>query len=122
MINFEQFVGKKTNFYVIENNKFKITEGVFEVIEDPDDGYRSSLEGVQLLDYKDIVGCFGILAQVEICQDNEDNFLLRDNDGHVWLRFGTDYGDDYYPCFIFSYDPLEVKKKIASNDDEILLI
>lgn len=31
---------------------------------------------------------------------------LRDVDtGHVWLTVGTDYGEDYYPCFTFDYQP-----------------
>ena len=26
-------------------------------------------------------------------------------DGHVWLTFGTEWYDDYYPMFRFEYKP-----------------
>lgn len=29
-----------------------------------------------------------------------------DRSGQVWLRLGTDYSDDYYPCFVFEYNPV----------------
>jgi hypothetical protein len=37
---------------------------------------------------------------------NFNGWVLRDTEtGHVWLTVGTDHGDDYYPCFTFSYEP-----------------
>lgn len=33
-------------------------------------------------------------------------WILRDvQTGHIWLTVGTDFGEDYYPCFTFRYEP-----------------
>lgn len=32
-------------------------------------------------------------------------FEALEDDGHVWLRIGTDNTDDYYPSFVFFYQP-----------------
>tara|TARA_Y100000310_G_C20125841_1_gene553567 strand:- start:51 stop:242 length:192 start_codon:yes stop_codon:yes gene_type:complete len=32
--------------------------------------------------------------------------------GHVWLRFGTDNTDDYYPYFVFRHVPKEQEIEI----------
>jgi len=35
-----------------------------------------------------------------------EGYEFRDiEDGHMWLKIGTDYADEYYPCFVFRYTP-----------------
>lgn len=43
-------------------------------------------------------------------------WVLRDVDtDHEWLTIGTDYGEDYYPCFTFKYSP-DPSKKVNIDD------
>ena len=101
--------GKKFGFYGVDNNCFKLGRKVYEAIENEDDGYRSFLESVE------VVADEGIffdrpLGYVEVkCSGPRnyfDGYLLVDvKDGHVWLRVGTDKCDDYYPYFVFDYQP-----------------
>lgn len=49
------------------------------------------------------------IAKVQIRERDEYNgdggYELVDVDGHVWLAFGTNYADSYYPRFYFEYNP-----------------
>jgi len=114
---------KEFYFYGVFNNMFKIDDLVMEALEDPNDGYRSSMGAVCHYKSKDDVKTQfhkKPLARVELeafngaledlgldsYDDNFDGYVLRDLDtNHIWLVFGTDHADDYYPCFKFWYNP-----------------
>lgn len=97
-------------FFGAHTNCFKIGDLVFEAVEDPDDGYRSMLDEVRLVETP-----FGFFSQpldeIEVVSVEDSVFLgyeLRSTrDGHVWLRVGTDEINSYYPMFIFEYRPRE---------------
>jgi hypothetical protein len=83
---------------------------VFEAIEDEYDGWRSYLDSIVVIESK---GIFfnNPLAKVKI-EDYDDGhnegFKLIDiEDNHVWLEVGTDDYDDWYPYFVFRYQPKE---------------
>ena len=45
-------------------------------------------------------------AHAEEQRRNFTGWVLTDVESdHVWLTVGTDYGEDYYPCFMFDYQP-----------------
>lgn len=98
-------------FFGVDNNRFKIGDVVYEALEDPDDGYRSYLTSVAVRDG----GIFfpNPVATVTIteCSEPEPNndsfagYAIKGEDGHQWLKFGTDTSDNYYPCFVFRYTP-----------------
>ena len=102
-------LGKKFGFYGVDNNCFKLGRKVYEAIEDESDGYRSYLGSIE------VVNLDGIffnkpLGYVEVRDsgqggDFEGYEVVDVQDGHVWLRVGTDYADDYYPVFVFDYQP-----------------
>lgn len=91
----------------------------FLVKEDPQDGYRSSMEGVfHPPDPDDTIFFATPIAQVQAIKGRapeppdayhsgykNDLYHLRDRDGHVWLEWGTDNTDDWYPSFVFDYTP-----------------
>lgn len=108
-VDFKSLVGSKAKFYGVESERFKLGKVVFEVEEDPCDGYRSMLAGVSIVDNATITGGNGLLANVIIATDDDiEGYKLIDADtGHTWLRFGTSDHNDYYPCFLFSYTPYE---------------
>ena len=121
--HFKSLHGLALEFYGANTgeNTFKIDEIVFKVLEDPADGYRSYLGAVDYSDSHDSIFFSSPIARVYIESykltkpneyDNDDDdlreqgYCLKDiNDSHVWLEFGTDYSDDYYPYFIFRYYP-----------------
>ena len=102
-------------------NAFKVDGIVFKVLEDPDDGYRSLLGAIEYGEENNAIFFEMPIAKVrietydELSNDNSfhsertQGYRLIDlDDGHVWLEFGTDNTDDYYPYFVFRHYPKEV--------------
>jgi hypothetical protein len=108
-MNFEYLVGQEFAFYGVDANNFKLSVGVFEAIEDESDGYRSYLGTIELKDPVGLVFPALPIATVRVEDTSTDDYngysLVGVEDGHVWLRVGTDNYADYYPCFTFDYSP-----------------
>ena len=130
MKTFDDLVNSTYWFYGVDSNQFKLNEIVWEAIEDEDDGYRSYLDSVVI---KNSDGIFQRqkLAKVRIKRETEGDCegykLVGVKDGWVWLRFGTDYTEDYYPMFVFEYKPKPPKspesekvKKIRRSRFELI--
>ena len=113
-VDIQSFEGEEFRFFGAVNNTIGLAlqgqgRRAFEVIEDPKDCYRISLDHVKEVPSAG-VGLFArSIARVkllsEACEYNKTWQLVDVKDGHVWLRFGTGYADGYYPCFIFEYTP-----------------
>ncbi len=114
---FEDLIGEDFLFYGVSNYMFKLDDVVYEAVEDPIDGYRSCMEEIRVV--------LGTSAKSEpfyrepitIVQVEKDDgacctgYKLEDVEhDHVWLRFGTNDADDYYPCFYFNYTPMLIPK------------
>jgi hypothetical protein len=112
-MQFEDFVGKTALFYGVDGNAFKLDGQVFEALEDESDGYRSYLDSVELKDPSGLIFFGAALANVTVRSVSETSFegyeIVDVDDGHVWVRLGTDNNDDYYPYFVFSYNPKELR-------------
>ncbi len=110
-LDFESLVGMEGDFYGVDTNCFKLDDVVYEAIEDPDDGYRSYLDCVQICDVAVASKIFFGLPVARVVVENADEgdfegYKLTDlHDGHEWLRFGTDRSDGWYPYFVFEYSP-----------------
>ena len=123
-MKFEDCVGtdKTFKFYGIDVNCFKIDDTVFEVMEDPSDGYRSYFDCVNHVPSWDPIFFKRWICDVSIIRYedvNSEGYKLIDRDGWVWLRFGTDNTDDWYPYFVFEYNPekpLQDYRKLKLND------
>ena len=107
--NFDDLVGKKYKFYGVDNNQFKLDKVAYEAIENPDDGYRSYMDSVIVKDVDKSIFFRQAIAEVYLVDASDGCFagyqLVDVNDSHVWLKFGTDNNDDYYPYFVFEYSP-----------------
>ena len=103
-------------------NAFKVDGIAFKVLEDPNDGYRSHLGAIEYGEESNAIFFQNPIAEVRIetyselshgneyegGEKNEGYRLVDINDGHVWLEFGTDNTDEYYPYFIFRHMPKEI--------------
>ena len=77
---------------------------MWQAVEDECDGYRSCLGCIQVAD-SDTPLFNAPIAKVRV-EDSGDVYKLVDvTDGHVWLTVGTDNAYDYYPSFVFDYEP-----------------
>jgi hypothetical protein len=96
-------VGRVFQFRGAHSNRFALGDTVYEAVEDENDGYRSMMEYLRVT--SDESGFFASqIATVRVETDGDHAWKLVDAaDGHVWLRFGTDSYDAYYPCFVFDY-------------------
>ena len=109
--------GKWYDFYGAVEEQFKINDMIFLVLEDPDDGYRSYLETVEQVETNAIFYSFS-LAKVQVRKserDFQDGYFIVDQDEHVWLEFGTDHSDDWYPFFYFRYRPNKLRKLLKGD-------
>ncbi len=109
----EDLVGEEFDFYGACLNELKLDDIIYEVLEDEDDGMRSSMDVIQIKSDEDSEGIFfdRPIARVYLEEGNNESFegyrLVDVDDGHVWLTFGTDHSDSYYPMFVFIYEPKE---------------
>lgn len=96
-------------FYGVDSTCFKLDKTVYEVVEDPADGYRSMLGTIAEVPKEGKIFFRTAIDQVKLVRDHSEYFdgwkIVSVRDGHVWLTFGTDENDDYYPCFVFEYTP-----------------
>lgn len=108
-MTYDDLVGKEFLFYGVDNQLIKLDDFVIEIMEDPDDGYRSMLG--EVIPRSKHIGLFfrEPVAIVTFCKHDEgesSGYALRDEEyNHLWLEFGTDESDSYYPCFYFNYHP-----------------
>lgn len=113
------------SFYGVDCNQFKLGNIVFEAIEDRDDGYRSYLDSIPIINSSSIFSGLPII-NVYFRESKIDYYYLAgielyDESGHIWLSVGTNHEDSYYPEFVFSYTPRtdiqEYSVEIGNLDD-----
>jgi hypothetical protein len=131
-MDFNSLIGKSVGFCGVDNATFCLQDSVgnrlaFEAVENPDDGLRSMMDEVRVYHlpisgrgsadkiffHRPIV-TVTVERDINLDSSQSDGYRLVDSAGHVWLRFGTDTTDYYYPMFIFDYTPPRV---CASHDD-----
>ena len=94
---------------------FKFDNILWQAVEDDMDGFRSMLDYVlyadnemnkKFINNKNLARV--ILENIDDTDDGGDfaGYVLKDvNDGHIWLRIGTNYTDEWYPCVVFNHIP-----------------
>lgn len=105
--DFKKLVGRAGSLYTCTLlNSFQLGSVIFEVMEDEEDGYRSSMQEVKIVN--DMAPKGELLGQIQVIDMDTtelSGYALKDSDGHVWLEFGTNHSDDYYPYFVFNWTP-----------------
>lgn len=81
---------------------------VYKITEDPDDGYRSMLDDIERVD-REMKNVFPPQEVIGVLESDEELIqLINPDTGQTVLTFGTADADDYYPCFVFDFDPKEM--------------
>jgi hypothetical protein len=109
------------SFESAEVIRFRLDGIVYTAVEDPDDGYRSSMDKIFISDdpMRNVFTPCKVLARMDTeARDyggkNETLELLDTVTGKVVLRVGTDNSDDYYPWFVAEWIPAAM----AANQGE----
>ena len=95
--------------------RFRLDGKVYTVIEDPEDGYRSSMREIVLLKGKKMVNYFSPVAVVghyvnaRGCESCDILELISITSGKVILEIGTDNTGDYYPSFVGNFSPENIR-------------
>lgn len=99
------------SFEYCEMIRFRLDGNIYTGIEDPDDGYRSSLRGLYVSDdaMKNVFPPVRVLAKMkdagEHGQSNDTLQLIDMVTGKIVLEVGTDNTNDYYPWFVGCFFP-----------------
>lgn len=100
--------------------RFRLNGTVYVVIEDPSDGYRSSMREIKVAPKAEMVNVFPPVQVLAIHRDRSrydaaDILALYDvTTAKPVLEVGTDNSDDYYPSFVANFQP----ENMASNAAE----
>jgi len=92
--------------------RFVLDDKIYEAVENPDDGYRSSLEGLQLAEESvNVSNTFDPIKVLAVHRSkgnygNSDDVLelRRISDGVLILEVGTESCDDYYPGCVMNFN------------------
>ncbi len=96
---------------------FTLDGVTYEMVEDPDDGYRSYHRDIHISDcepkYKFPSVKVLCYMMEDTPYDNNNIIVMRDlENGETILEAGTENYDDYYPCCHFEWMP----EKMAVNE------
>ncbi len=112
-VDFEsQEVEIYSSMETVEVCRFRLDGKIYTAIQNPDDGYRSSMKELIVSDSGEMknqfepVPVFCIHRTVANYGNSADILDIFDaQNAKLILAVGTDNTDDYYPCFISSYTP-----------------
>lgn len=85
--------------------RFRLDGTVYSAVEDPDDGYRSSMNELTVDEAADIKNQFPACRVLGRHRTNDVLELIDVATGKVVLEVGTDNTDDYYPSYVASFHP-----------------
>lgn len=91
--------------------RFRLDGIIYTAVEDPSDGYRSSMDKLFKSPNEKMLNTFPATRVLAKKKDNEtyqvnDTLQLIDVvTGKVVLEVGTDNTDDYYPYFVSAFHP-----------------
>lgn len=98
-------------FEACEVMRFRLDGKVYTAVEDPSDGYRSSMRelSVSVAEMKDTFAPVRVIGRHRTAgsySGSDDVLELIDAvNGKIVLEVGTSDADDYYPCFVSNFNP-----------------
>lgn len=108
------------------NNCTFVLDGIaYRVTENPDDGYRSYMRDIVVVDgwvpQNSFAPCSVHARYIEKERDYEDCEILQMDDattGRPVLRVGEGNSDDYYPYYIADFDPRNMAVNATAESTE----
>ena len=104
-VNLDDLIGPTYELHMPKGGaleyQFQLNNTIYQVVEDEEDGYRSSLGYVDIIKHEKGSHFLDFVTIVHDDNGNDDIYRIIGTNEHVWLEFGTDYYDDYYPCFVY---------------------
>ena len=90
------------------NGIFKLDGVTLEVVVDEDDGCRSYMDELKIT--KEIPDMYEIPVFAAMCENADHDLIeMRDKrNGKTVLTFGTKELSDYYPSYVFDYQPQNI--------------
>lgn len=91
--------------------RFRLDNVVYTAIEDPSDGYRSSMDRLYASPSEPMRNVFPPVKVVgrkradDTWSKNDTLELFDPETGKIIVEVGTDNTDDYYPSFVSSFHP-----------------
>lgn len=98
--------------------RFRLDGVVYTAVEDPSDGYRSSMNNL-FVDRDTMTNVFPPIRVLAMKKpdgkyDSNDTLQLVDVvTGKIVLEVGTDNSDDYYPSFVGAFWPEHMATNVA---------
>lgn len=90
----------------VDGIRFCLDDVNYECLENPDDGYRSYLNGLEVTSEPCRYRFPGTEVLCSMSEDGEDILEVREaKTGKIVLRIGTDNDDSYYPVCRMEYYP-----------------
>lgn len=108
-------VGYNNSYDASQCINFVLDGVTYTAIEDPDDGYRSSMADLIVSDHKVTNTFDGVRVVGRIAYDNVIEFTAVEN-GKKVLSVGTDESDGYYPSFVAYWQPENLPQNEKKND------
>lgn len=99
------------DFEQCEIIRFRLDDVIYMAIEDPSDGYRSSMREIKVSDgeMKNVFAPVKVLCRIRTKGEyggTDDTLEIIDmENGLVILEVGTDNCDDYYPMWVGAWHP-----------------
>ena len=109
-VDFETIKGDKESYYEDSQAiRFRLDGVIYMAIENPDDGYRSSL-GTLFISDTPMVNTFApvrVTLRMKGSSDYQVDEILEGitESGETVLEVGTANTDDYYPYFVAYFNP-----------------
>lgn len=115
--------GKPECFYsqVEVLNCFEYNSQRYLALLNPDDGYRSYLEGLVKIPGYSKNRLPNLPVKLRVVDNHFNGITFHFNSAEV-LKVGTDYSDDYYPCGVFHWMPQVVAKHMREFNVNDLVI
>lgn len=101
--------------------RFRLDGVVYVAVEDPDDGYRSSMRELAVATDATLTNVFPAIEVDAVYRDKYDEFSQADLlvlvdvvTGQPVLEVGTNNSDDYYPWFVADFQPHNMATNLAA--------
>jgi hypothetical protein len=106
-VNASEIFGNEDEYKDARAVSFTLNWITYTAIEDPIDGYRSAMQDICIssIGLKNTFSPCEVLCTLRPGDDTNVLDMIDTGTCRIVLSVGTDYSDNYYPCFIAEFSP-----------------